>query len=199
MPNYVPRIFNKFVLCLHSTSLLFFLPYYFSVQAQPIVADATLPSEATPIKYSEASNTVNRILYSHFGLPPSFHTSNRIFSTILQINRVNQIPLTCSAQARNNSFTVIGRGGIASSKEILNTTSNWIDWRVGESTGIAEKLDNTIQKPLVEATDWRVDANGIKLIALLSQIPLSHYTTDATHYKAMACRAIQRGSSSLTR
>lgn len=192
MANYLSAMLNQFLLCVRSTTWLWFLPIVFPVQAQPIVADATLASEATLIRYSEASN----MRYSHFGLLPSLHTSNRIFSTILRINTVNQITQTCSARVRNNSFTVIGRGGIASSsKEILNTTSTWIDWRVGESRRIAEKLDNTLQKPLVEATDWRVDANGeVKLIASFSQIPLSHYTTDATYRKAMACNAMGGGS-----
>ncbi len=178
---------NQFWLCVCSTTWLWFLPISFSVQAQPILADATLASEATSIRYSEASN--------NFGLLPSLQTSNRIFSTILRINTVNQITQTCSARVRNNSFTVIGRGGIASSsKEILNTTSTWIDWRVGESRGISEKLV-AIQKPVVEATDW-LDANGeVKRIASFSQIPLSHYTTDATYRKAMACPAMGGGSS----
>lgn len=194
MPNYLIKTLNQFLLYASRTTLFCFLPINSSVQAQPIVADAKLPSETTLIKYREASNTVNLIPYFHRkSLVPSLQTSNRIFNTILQINIVNQITQTCSAQVKNNSFTIIGRGGIASSsREILNTTSSWIDWRVGESKRIAEKLDNTIQEPLVEATNWQVDANGIQLLASSSQIPLSDYTTRATHGKTMPCRAQRR-------
>lgn len=104
----------------------------------------------------------------------------------------NQIAQTCSSQAGVNSFIVTGRGGLPpTSREALNSTPGWIDWRVsgsqgdGETRGTRETEESLssqspiptpqapiqtpnskIQNPLIEATGWVIDSDGtVRLVA----------------------------------
>ncbi|MEQ9233893.1 two-partner secretion domain-containing protein [Coleofasciculus sp. E2-BRE-01] len=95
----------------------------------------------------------------------------------------NQIAQTCSSQARNNSFVVVGRGGLPPTPgEALNSTPGWIDWRVSGSGGAGEageaggaeeageagEVSSTLntQTPLVEATGWITQPDGtMELVA----------------------------------
>jgi filamentous hemagglutinin family protein len=92
----------------------------------------------------------------------------------------NQISESCSAQARTNSFTVTGRGGLPPNpEEALNSTPGWIDWRVsgqgvGRQGGQGDAMTQPIthyplpitQIPIIEATNWVVDADGtVELVA----------------------------------
>ncbi|AFZ21763.1 two-partner secretion domain-containing protein [Allocoleopsis franciscana] len=53
----------------------------------------------------------------------------------------NEIAETCSAQSRNNSFVVTGRGGLPPApSEALNSTPGWIDWRVSTPRDSASSL-----------------------------------------------------------
>lgn len=156
MPNYLSEMLIRFILCFYSTNTLYLLLCTEAVKAQLIIPNATLSHNQ--------STTLNNNIFVTEGI------------SVELINTINRIAQICSTQARNNSFTIIGRGGLpASSKEVLNITPTWIDWRVGRSEEIVKKFDEMIQTPLVEAT-WRIDTNGIKLTASTSQI-LSHYRT----------------------
>jgi len=87
----------------------------------------------------------------------------------------NQIAQTCSYQARNNSFVVVGRGGLPPTPgEVLNSTPGWIDWRVSARRGVppehleAGEISSTVksQTPLVEATGWITQPDGtVQLVA----------------------------------
>lgn len=99
----------------------------------------------------------------------------------------NQITQTCASQARNNSFVMTGRGGLPPTpSEALNFTPGWIDWRVSGSRGAEGKREtretakirgtrgteeslsyqSPIQNPLVEATGWVRDTDGmVRLVA----------------------------------
>jgi large exoprotein involved in heme utilization and adhesion len=97
----------------------------------------------------------------------------------------HQIVQTCSSQDKNNSFVVTGRGGLPPTpSEALNSAPGWIDWRVSgirrdweekktrrreEITSYQSPIQNPkskIPNPLVEATDWVRDADGmVRLVA----------------------------------
>jgi filamentous hemagglutinin family protein len=95
---------------------------------------------------------------------------------------VNQIAQTCSPQARRNSFTVTGRGGLPPTpREALNLPPGWIDWRIAEeqvtSSNYQLPIPNyPIQTPLVEATGWAIDPDGtVRLVAETpAQVPFSN-------------------------
>lgn len=127
-----------------------------------------------------------------------------IVSTSLpSISAVNQINQICPIPARNNSFTITGKGGLpTSSKEILNNNYGWIDWRIRASIESRKKLDDSIEQSLIEATSWQVDASGIKLVAAYRQESFNDYSlnnvamnSQMTRYKTEPCNAILRGAS----
>jgi filamentous hemagglutinin family protein len=162
-----------------------------------VINESTIKSEVTPTKYSEVNNN----LYQRQLL--NISSISIVSASVPSISKVNPITQTCPTQLRNNSFIIIGRGGLpTSSKEALNINYGWIDWRITISSD-AQKLNNTIQKSLVEATSLQVDANGIKLVAAstqesfndysLNNIPINH---PMTRYKAEPCNAILGGSAS---
>ncbi|MEQ8969170.1 MAG: filamentous hemagglutinin N-terminal domain-containing protein [Coleofasciculus sp. C1-SOL-03] len=95
----------------------------------------------------------------------------------------NQIAQTCSSQARNNSFVVVGRGGLPPTPgEALNSAPGWIDWRVSGRGGAGEageagEVSSTLntQTPLVEATGWITQPDGtVQLVAETSTEISSH-------------------------
>ncbi|HAX79752.1 MAG TPA: filamentous hemagglutinin [Cyanobacteria bacterium UBA11372] len=104
-------------------------------------------------------------------------------------NPINQIAQTCSPQARRNSFTVTGRGGLPPDpKEYLNISPAWIDWRIANEqvTTSNNQLPMTnapIQTPLVEATRWKINAQGqVELVADVPSIGRSNLW-----YKPTSC------------
>ena len=87
----------------------------------------------------------------------------------------NQIVQTCSPQARANSFTITGRGGLPPNpREYLNISPAWIDWRIAEVQVTSSNYQFPIpnypsQNTLVEATGWVVDGDGT--VRLVAQTP----------------------------
>lgn len=80
--------------------------------------------------------------------------------------------------AGGNSFTITGRGGLPpNSREVLNPTPGWIDWRVSgrrgvEKSGQAWETEEFIHhsspmpKPLIEVTNWLIEPDGtVRLVA----------------------------------
>ena len=87
-----------------------------------------------------------------------------------------RIAQTCSNQARNNSFRIIGRGGISPSpQEAVNTTPVWQDWRglpninTNTNTNTNYSKDttyNVTKSNIVEANQLEIDEKGnVKLVA----------------------------------
>jgi filamentous hemagglutinin family protein len=104
-------------------------------------------------------------------------------------NPINQIAQTCSPQARRNSFTVTGRGGLPPTpREALNISPAWIDWRIAPQQLTTSNYqlpipNSPIQNPLVEATGWTINDKGqVELVANVSSITRSN-----SWYKPASC------------
>ncbi|HBE32550.1 MAG TPA: filamentous hemagglutinin [Cyanobacteria bacterium UBA11368] len=109
-------------------------------------------------------------------------------------NPINQIAQTCSPQARRNSFTITGRGGLPpTAREILNLPPAWIDWRIAgnrDGTGAggvvsqwAGGTEEFAKHPLVEATGWVINPQGE--VELVANVP--NVTTGDLWYKYYSC------------
>ncbi|HAX79751.1 MAG TPA: filamentous hemagglutinin [Cyanobacteria bacterium UBA11372] len=104
-------------------------------------------------------------------------------------NPIDQIAQTCSPQMRRNSFVVTGRGGLPPDpKEYLNISPAWIDWRIANEqvTTSNYQLPMTnapIQTPLVEATRWKINAQG--QVELVADVP--GITRSDSWYKPASC------------
>ncbi len=101
-------------------------------------------------------------------------------------NPINQIAQTCSPQARRNSFTITGRGGLPpTAGEMLNLPLGWIDWRIAgnrDGTGAggvvsrwAGGTEEFAKHPLVEATGWVINPQGeVELVANVPNVTLGN-------------------------
>lgn len=111
---------------------------------------------------------------------------SEVFNTTIQITQ------TCSAQARTNSFIITGRGGIPPApREVLNTTSTWIDWRTDPHRHLSPSplppLPPSLP-PLIEATGWLIGADGkVRLVAKVN-------SNEGQNYNAQQCQDIHQVS-----
>lgn len=106
------------------------------------------------------------------------------------IDQSEEIAQTCSIQARSNSFTATGRGGIQPNpQESLNLTSPWLDWRLSaqKNTNLPRSNRPNQQHPVIDAKPTLVEANQlvidesgkVKLVANL--IKIHRDFTDKNH------------------
>lgn len=83
----------------------------------------------------------------------------------------NLINDTCDASA-GSSFYVIGRGGLPPSPDAwLSSDTVWIDDRANYSASVNQQVAMVKPSPIVEATEWTVDADGsVQLIAQTANV-----------------------------
>lgn len=97
------------------------------------------------------------------------------------VDPTQQVVAACTPD-KNNSFTVAGRGGLSEDPTLpISSFEIWADWNdytqpTFRSTNrrLDSKLFRQQQPPLVEATSWRVNANG--------QVELYANVSDASNY-----------------
>ncbi|MBD2182375.1 two-partner secretion domain-containing protein [Aerosakkonema funiforme] len=97
------------------------------------------------------------------------------------VDPTQQVVAACTPD-KNNSFTVAGRGGLSEDPTLpISSFEVWADWNdytqpTFRSTNrqLDSKLFRQQQPPLVEATSWRVNANG--------QVELYANVSDASNY-----------------
>jgi filamentous hemagglutinin family protein len=84
---------------------------------------------------------------------------------IIPLNSTSQIAQTCSSKAKNNSFTVIGRGGIAPDlAEINRPTPIWVDRRAPQKSTL--QISPSQEENLVPAAGWIKSEDGtVTLVA----------------------------------
>ncbi|MFB2972141.1 filamentous hemagglutinin N-terminal domain-containing protein [Aerosakkonema sp. BLCC-F183] len=104
------------------------------------------------------------------------------------VDPTQQVVAACTPD-KNNSFTVAGRGGLSEDPTLpISSFEIWADWNdytqpTFRSTNrrLDSKLFPREQPPLVEATSWRVNANG--------QVELYANVSDASNYtNKSSCR-----------
>jgi filamentous hemagglutinin family protein len=150
----------------------------------PIVTnESTIKNEVVPTNPKVINNKLDQRELLNISSISIISISEPLISTVTQ---------SCATQARNNSFTIIGRGGLPTfSREALNINYGWIDWRIRTSSETAEDLDNTSQEPLIEANDWQVDASGkVKLLAVSTKELVNNYSLNNTpmnRHKILPC------------
>jgi filamentous hemagglutinin family protein len=167
-----------------------------SVTEFTVIDESTISNQVKPT-YSE----VNENPYQR--QPSNIPNISIVSVSISSIKTINQFNQACPAQAKNNSFIFIGRGGLpTSSKEALNIGYGWIDWQIQPDSEASKKLDFAIKNPLIEATNLQVDASGkIQIVAIspqnfLEETSLNNISVNRqiSHDNALPCHAIIRGS-----